>query len=213
MACDMLTVDGGSRLHNRRGFPLGLPERCPGTSEDTLPSLGSATATLATSREHRISRYRWCSAHHAPRAAFSRGGLSSRQAEVLQRSASDPASDIRFDEQFKYIDIVKIHLILFNFASRLGWTEIPLLANNLFECAATIRRPPQNELLCAPNFVFLKNKGYAVEPLRVIKDQTDRLVPCRRRAPAWRICGTKGRFDRVMLVFRRDLDHGCTLEV
>jgi hypothetical protein len=149
----------------------------------------------------------------ALRAAFSRGGLSSRQAEVLQRSASDSASDIRFDDQFEYINVVKIDFILFNFASRFGWTEIPLLTNNLFECAPSIRRPPQNELLCAPNLVLLKNKGYAFEPLRVIKNQTDRLAPRRCRPPAWRISGTKGQLDRIVLVFRRDLDHGCTLEV
>src|SRR5262249_12860913 len=110
--------------------------------------------------------------------------LSSRQAEVPQRSASDPARDIRFDGQFEYINVVKIHLILFNFASRFGWTEIPLLANNLFKCTAAIRRPPQNELLCTLNFVFLKNKGYAFEPLRVIEDQTDRLLSRRSRPPA-----------------------------
>jgi hypothetical protein len=67
--------------------------------------------------------------------------------------------------------------------------------------------------LCTPNFVFLKNKGYAFEPLRVIENQTDRLVPRRCRPPASRTFGTKGRLDRKVLVFRRDLDHGCTLEV
>jgi hypothetical protein len=141
------------------------------------------------------------------------GRLSLRQAEVLQRSASDPASDIRFDDQFEYIDVVKVHLILFNFSYRSGGAEIPLLANNLFKCAAAIRRPPQNELLCTPDFVFLKIKGDAFEALRVIEDQTDRLAPRRGRPPASLISATKGRLDRIVLVFRRDLDHGCTLEV
>src|SRR5262249_22838592 len=127
--------------------------------------------------------------------------LSSRQAEVLQRSASDPARDIRFDGQFEYIHVVKVHLILFNFAYRFGWTEIPLLANNLFKCAPAIRGPSQNKLLRTPNFAFLKNKGYAFEPLRVIEDQTDRLVPRPCRPPASRMSGTKGRLDRKVLVF------------
>src|SRR5262252_10442270 len=91
------------------------------------------------------------------------GRLASRHAEVLQRSASDPARDIRLDDQFEHLNVVKVHLILLNFSCRSGWTEIPLLANNLFMCTATIRRPPQNELLCTLNFVFLKNKGYAFE--------------------------------------------------
>jgi hypothetical protein len=147
------------------------------------------------------------------RAACSRGGLPSRQAEVLQRSASGPATDIRLDDEFKYLSVVEVHLILFNLACRFGWTEIPLLANNLVKCAPAIRRPPQNELLCTPNFVFLKNKGYAFEPLRLIEDQTNRLVPRRCRPPASRIFGTEGRFDRKILVFRRNLDHGRTLQV
>jgi hypothetical protein len=67
--------------------------------------------------------------------------------------------------------------------------------------------------MCTPNFVFLKNKGYAFEPLRVIEDQTNRLMPRRCRPPASRIFGTEGRLDRKVLVFRRDLDQGCTLEV
>ena len=140
-------------------------------------------------------------------------GPSSGQVEVLQRSASDPASDIWVDDQFEYINVVKVHLILFNFAYRFGWTEIPLLANNLFKCAPAIRRPPQNKLLCTRNFAFFQNKGEPVEPWRLIADQTERLVPWRGRPPASLISGSKGRLDRKVLVFRRDLDHGCTLEV
>jgi hypothetical protein len=45
------------------------------------------------------------------------------------------------------------------------------LANNLFKGAPAIRRPPQSKLLCTPRFVFLKNKGYASEFLRMIEDQ------------------------------------------
>jgi hypothetical protein len=56
--------------------------------------------------------------------------------------------------------------------------------------------------------VFLKNPGYALEPLRVIEDQTNRLVPRRCRAPASRIFGSEGRLDRKVLVVRRGLDHG-----
>jgi hypothetical protein len=93
------------------------------------------------------------------------------------------------------------------------WTEIPLLANNIFKCAPAIRRPPQNELLCTPNFVFLKNKGYAFEPLRVIEDQTNRLLPRSCHPQASRIFGTEGRLDRKVLVLRRGLDRGSTLEV
>jgi hypothetical protein len=45
------------------------------------------------------------------------GGLPSGQAEVLQRSASHPATDLRFNEQFEYLNVVKVNLILFNFAN------------------------------------------------------------------------------------------------
>jgi hypothetical protein len=103
-------------------------------------------------------------------------------------------------------------LILFDFAYRFGWTEIPLLANNLFKAPA-IRRPSQNELLRTPRFAFLKNKRYAPEPLRVIEDQSNRLAARRCRTPASRISGDEGRLDRKVLVFRRDLDHGCPLDI
>ena len=77
--------------------------------------------------------------------------ITSGQTEVLQRRAGDSATDIRFDDQFEYLNVVKVHLILFNFAYRFGWTEIPLLANNLVKCGPAIRRPSQNELLCTLN--------------------------------------------------------------
>jgi hypothetical protein len=67
--------------------------------------------------------------------------------------------------------------------------------------------------LRTPNFVFLKNKGYALEPLRIIEDQTDDLMPRRRSSPASRVFGTKGRLDRKVRVFRRDFDHSCTLKL
>jgi len=41
-------------------------------------------------------------------------------------------------------------------AYRLKWAEIPLLAHNLPKWPFGIRRPTQNELLRARNFVFLK---------------------------------------------------------
>jgi hypothetical protein len=67
--------------------------------------------------------------------------------------------------------------------------------------------------LRTPRFAFLKNKGYAPEPLRVIEDQSNRLASRRCRAPASRISGGEGRFDREVLVFRGDLDHGYTLDI
>ena len=77
----------------------------------------------------------------------------------------------------------------------------------------TIRRPPQNELLSAPSFVFLKNKGYAPEPLRLIEDQPNCLNPRRCCPPAWCIFQPESQLDRKVLVFRRDLDYGCTLYI
>src|ERR1700758_4317498 len=113
--------------------------------------------------------------------------FSSGQAEILQRSASHPATDLRFNDQFEYLNVVKVNLILFNFANRFGWTEIPLLANNLLTCAPAFREASQHELLCTRRLVFLKDKGYASESLRAIEDQSDRLAPRCCRAPASRI--------------------------
>jgi hypothetical protein len=49
--------------------------------------------------------------------------------------------------------------------------------------------------------------------LRVIEEQANRLAPRRCRAPASRILGDEGRLDWKVLVFRRDLDYGCTLDI
>jgi hypothetical protein len=57
----------------------------------------------------------------------------SGQTEVLQRRASDSATDIRLDDQFEYSNVGKLHFILFDFTYRFRWTEIPLLAHNLFK--------------------------------------------------------------------------------
>ena len=159
-------------------------------------------------------RVRWQrnSKTYADRHVRDRARLSG-QAEVLHRSASHPATDLRFNDQFEYLNVVKVNLILFSFSNRFGWTEIPLLANNLFTCAPAIREASQHKLLCTRRFVFLKNKGYASESLRAIEDQSNRLAPRRCRTPASRIYGSEGRLNRKVFVFRRDLDDGRMLEV
>jgi len=58
-----------------------------------------------------------------------------------------------------------------------------LLSHNFFNRASAIWRPPQNELLRPGSFVFLEDKRYALEPLRLIEDQPNRLVPQRCRTP------------------------------
>jgi hypothetical protein len=47
----------------------------------------------------------------------------------------------------------------------------------------------------------------------MIEDQSNRLASRGCRAPASRISGAEGRLDRKVLVFRGDLDHGCTLDI
>ena len=140
-------------------------------------------------------------------------GPSSTQSEVLKRSASDTVSDVGFDDQFEDINAEKVHLILFNFAYPIRRTKIPLLTNDLSNSAPAIRRAPQNELLCASRFVFLENKVYASELLGVIEDQANRLAARCCRAPALRTLGRQGGLDGKIIVFGRDLDHRCTVEV
>jgi hypothetical protein len=58
-----------------------------------------------------------------------------------------------------------------------------LLSQNFFNGSSAICRPPQNELLRAGSFVLLEHKRYALEPLRLIEDKPNRLVPQRCRTP------------------------------
>src|SRR6266536_5297291 len=48
---------------------------------------------------------------------------------------------------------------------------------------------------------------------RLVENQANRLRAWRRRAPAGRLYRNEGRLDWIILVFRRDLDHGCTLKI
>src|SRR6266853_2888447 len=49
--------------------------------------------------------------------------------------------------------------------------------------------------------------------LRLVENQANRLRAWPRRAPAGRLYRNEGRLDWIILVFRRDLDHGCTLKI
>src|SRR5712692_8024349 len=49
--------------------------------------------------------------------------------------------------------------------------------------------------------------------LRLVENQANRLRAWRRRAPPGRLCRNEDRLDWIILVFRRDLDHGCTLKI
>src|SRR6266571_4756805 len=81
----------------------------------------------------------------------------SRQAQILERGASRSAAVIRHYDQFEHGDIREFNLAFLDFAYRVRWTEIPLLAHDFSKRASAIRRPPQDELLGALYFVFLKD--------------------------------------------------------
>src|SRR6266550_7136797 len=80
----------------------------------------------------------------------------SRQAQTLERGASRSSTDVRHNDQFKHGDIRKFNLIFLDFVYRIKWAEIPLLAHDFSKRASAVRRPPQDELLGALYFVFLK---------------------------------------------------------
>src|SRR5438093_3021598 len=81
----------------------------------------------------------------------------SRQAQTLERGASRSAAVIRHNDQFKCGDIREFNLVFLDFAYRVRGAEIPLLAHDVSKRASAIRRPPQDELLRALYFVFLKD--------------------------------------------------------
>jgi hypothetical protein len=67
--------------------------------------------------------------------------------------------------------------------------------------------------LRAGNLVFVKHKGYAPDLLRLIEDQSKSLAPWRGRTPALRISRNEGRLNRIILVFRRNLDCGGMFDI
>src|SRR3989441_8130974 len=108
--------------------------------------------TRATQSDHRVTR--WfvlvsCFREHRHN--------KSRQAKILERGASRSAAVIRHNDQFKHGDIRKFNLVFLDFAYRVRWAEIPLLAHDFSKRASAVRRPPQDVLLGALYFVFLKD--------------------------------------------------------
>src|SRR5437667_12639018 len=90
-----------------------------------------------------------------------------------------------------------------------------------FHCCRTIsftELPPSGDQrktnsCVSGNFIFLKDKRYALEPLRLIEDQANRLAPRRCCTPTPRISRNKRGLDRAIFVFRRDFHDGCTLDI
>ena len=121
--------------------------------------------TRATQSDHRMSpvvRLRLALREHRHN--------KSRQAQILERGASRSAAVIRHNDQFKCGDIREFNLVFLDFAYRVRWAEIPLLAHDFSKRASAVRRPPQDELLGALYRGFFEDERDACESLRLIED-------------------------------------------
>jgi len=94
----------------------------------------------------------------------------SRQAQILERGTGSSATIVRHHDQFKCGDIREFNLVFLDFAHRVRWAEIPLLAHDFSKRASAVRRPPQDELLGALYRGFFEDERDACESLRLIED-------------------------------------------
>src|SRR5438067_5996533 len=81
--------------------------------------------TRATQSDHRVSlvvRLSFLPREHRHN--------KSRQAQILERGASHAAIIVRHNDQFKHGDIREFNLVFLDFAYRVRWAEIPLLAHD-----------------------------------------------------------------------------------
>jgi hypothetical protein len=80
----------------------------------------------------------------------------SSQTQTCERCASLAATLVRQNSQFKHGHVGEVHGVILCLPYCPRRAEIPLLANNFLEGAPVIRRPSQDELLCALDFAFLR---------------------------------------------------------
>src|SRR6266545_5248098 len=83
---------------------------------------------------------------------------------------------IRDDDQFEHCHPGEFHVVIFRLSNRGGRTEIPLLAEDFLKRPPAIRRPAQDELLCARGLGFDEQQPDAPEPLRLLEDESDSLL-------------------------------------
>src|SRR6266480_7854626 len=117
--------------------------------------------TRATQSDHRV-----IPVVHLSFAPREHRHNKSRQAQILERGASHAAIIVRHNDQFKHGDIREFNLVFLDFAYRVRWAEIPLLAHDFSKRASAVRRPPQEELLGALYRGFFEDERDACESLR-----------------------------------------------
>ena len=123
-------------------------------------------------------------------------------AKLLSDARATPPAISGGDSQFKDGNFREFDAIFFDLGCGMGWTEIPLLAHYLSQCAFPVRRPSQHKFLRPACFFFLKNERDAFNSLWPIKDQPDQMSPRLSRTPAFGFsCNQRG-LDRMIFLFR-----------
>ena len=70
----------------------------------------------------------------------------------------------------------KVYLVFFAFVFGDRWTEVPLLPDDIFPVACSLRQPSQHELLCPGELSFFENQANDSNCLRVIEKQANGLT-------------------------------------
>src|SRR6266567_4696256 len=100
---------------------------------------------------------------------------ASTYAQALERCARGSAADIRRNCQLKYGDVREFDTVFLDLSRGRRCAEIPLLTHNLSKRPARIRQRSQHKLLRTRYLLLLKNQRDALELLRLIKNQPNRL--------------------------------------
>src|SRR5262249_41603153 len=106
-------------------------------------------------------------------------------AQLCKRRAGLAAARIRDDMELEYEDAGKHHDVVLRFSRRPRRAEIPLLAHDLAEARA-VGGPAQREFLPALVLRFLEVEADALQELRLVEAQPQRLRTGCGRVPAAR---------------------------
>src|ERR1700686_1105690 len=92
--------------------------------------------------------------------------------------------EVGLNSQLQDADVIQIDLIFLDLGRRAMRTKSPLLANDLCERPACLRRPSKREFLSSFHFTFRKLKLNPAKRCRLVEDDAHDLLPLVGSSPA-----------------------------
>jgi hypothetical protein len=120
---------------------------------------------------------------------------------------------IRIDSEFENRGCLEIDYVVFALYRGAIGAEVPLLPYYFLKALARAAGPSHREFLGSRDFGFMELEAHALDRLRLIKRQPDPLFARRSSAPARSRPKIEGRFNRVAVRFRSNLDLGQFLQI